>query len=233
MTVSSGFESFPSREQLISSVTWIRLKLGDRVFHDVLVGPNNWLVYATDRGMDKYQNVQPLTEAELKDYENSLIHFETLVKANGAHLLFVAAPYKNTIYPEYVPTEISQIGKTSRLDQILVLLEQHPSLHVLDLRPTMRQAKQSGQIYYSTDTHWNDLGGFVAYQAILGALQVDFPQLSPHPLSDFKITMQAPKIMDLSFIIGNSSLAEERVQLQSLFKQALIPIQWFCLREGR
>ena len=76
LTVSSGFETFQSREQLISSVTWIRLKLGDRVFHDVLVGPNNWLVYATDRGMDKYQNVQPLTEAELKDYENSLINFE-------------------------------------------------------------------------------------------------------------------------------------------------------------
>ena len=113
-TVSSGFETFQSHEQLISSVTWIRLKLGDRVFHDVLVGPNNWLVYATDRGLDKYQNVQPLTEVELKDYENSLINFETLVKENGGLLLFVAAPYKNTIYPEYIPTEISQIGKTSR-----------------------------------------------------------------------------------------------------------------------
>ena len=31
--------------------------------------------------------------------------------------------------------------------------------------------------------------------------------------------MQPPKVMDLSFIIGDSSLAEERVQLQSLFKQ--------------
>ena len=66
LTVSSEFESFQSREQLISYVTWIRLKLGDRVFNDVLVGPNNWLVFSTDRGMDKYQNVQPLTRSGIE-----------------------------------------------------------------------------------------------------------------------------------------------------------------------
>lgn len=218
-TLSSGFESFPAREQLISSVTGIRLNMGDRVFHDVLVGPNNWLVYATDRGMDKYQKIQPLTEAELKEYEKSLMNFQTLVESYGARLLFVATPYKNTAYPEYVPTEISQIGKISHLDQIFALLGLHSSFRVLDLGRTMQQAKKYGQIYYSTDSHWNDLGSLFAYQAILGELKMDFPQLSPHPLSDFIVSMQPPKVMDLSYIIGDSSLAEERVQLQYLFKQ--------------
>ncbi len=219
-SLSTGFDSFPLRDAFISRVTEFRLWAGDRVFHDVLVGPNNWLVYATNPGMDKFQNVHPLTDAELEEYGNSLEDFQALTESTGAHLLFVAAPYKNTVYPEYVPPEIHRIGDTSRLDQILNYLAAHLSLQVLDLRPAMSQAKLTSQIYYSTDTHWNDLGGYAAYQAILDAVHPSFPELSPHPLSDFEIVVQPPKIMDLSFIMGDTSLAEERVQLQFLFKQS-------------
>jgi alginate O-acetyltransferase complex protein AlgJ len=218
-TLPSQFDSFPAHDKLVASVTEFRLRMGDRVFHDALVAPDGWLVYATDRAMDKYQNVRPLTEAELTAYEKSLLDFQALVEANGAKLFLVAAPYKNTVYPEYVPAEIQKIGATSQLDQILERLTTRTSIPALDLRPAMLQAKQDVQIYYSTDTHWNDLGGFVAYQSILEALRIDFPQLSPHPVSDFKISAQEPKILDISFIIGSTSLAEERVQLQPLFKQ--------------
>jgi len=217
-TLPSRFDSFPLHDKFISAVTEFRLALGDRVFHDTLVGPNRWLVYATDRGMDKFQNVRPLTEKELGDYEKSLLAFQSLVEANGGQLLLVAAPYKNTVYPENVPAEIQRIGEISRLDQILNRLEGHSSIQVLDLRPALFAAKKDAQIYYATDTHWNDLGGFAAYQAIIEALKPSFPELSPHPISDFKISMQAPKQLDLSYIIGSASLTEERVQLQPLFK---------------
>ena len=218
-TLSSQFDSFPAHDRMISSVTEFRLWMGDRVYHDVLLGPDGWLVFATNRGMDKFQNVRPLTIAQLNEYAEALASFQSLVEMNGGKLLLVAAPYKNTVYPENVPAEIQQTGSTSQLDQILDRLAQEPSIRFLDLRPTMLLAKRDAQIYYSTDSHWNDLGGLAAYQAILGALKLDFPELSPHTISDFKITFQEPKILDLSYIIGSTSLVEERVQLQPLFKQ--------------
>lgn len=218
-TLASRFEDFPAHDEMVNLVTEFRLRMSDRVFHDTLVGPNSWLVYATDRGMDKFQNARPLTEKELTVYEKSLLDFQALVEANGAHLLFVAAPYKNTVYPEFVPAEIQPIGQTSRLDQILQRLARHPNIQTLDLRPAMFAMKQDAQIYYSTDTHWNDLGGLAAYQAILESLQPTFPQLVPRMISDFKISMQSPKIMDLSSVIGSTSLVEERVQLTPLFKE--------------
>lgn len=218
-SLSSGFASFPIHDNLVTFVTELRLKLGDRVYHDVVVGSNHWLVYATDIGMDKFQNVRPLTDAELINFDNSLMEFTNFVEERGAHLYFVAAPYKNTIYPEYVPGEIPQIGSTSRLDQILKHISGGSSLRVLDLRPALNKSKKSSQIYYSTDSHWNDLGGYAAYRAIMALLQPDYPELSIHPFSDFEISMQSPKIMDLSYIIGDTSLAEERVQLKFRFKQ--------------
>lgn len=218
-TLSSQFDSFPAHDRMISSVTEFRLWMGDRVYHDVLLGQDGWLVFATNRGMDKFQNIRPLAASELDAYAESLLAFQSLIEANGARLLLVTAPYKNTIYPEYVPAEIQQIGSTSQLDQILDRLAQEPSIRVLDLRPAMLLAKRDAQIYYSTDSHWNDLGSLAAYQAVLEALKSDFPELSPHAISDFKITFQEPKILDLSYIIGSTSLVEERVQLQPLFKQ--------------
>ena len=219
-TLPSQFDDFPAHDSMITSVTEFRLRMGDRVFHDTLVGPNGWLVYATDRGMDKFQKIiRPLTDAELADYAISLLNFQTLVEKNGGHLLFVAAPYKNTVYPEFVPAEVRPIGETSHIDRILHSLRLYPSIQTLDLRPTMFAAKQDAQIYYSTYTHWNDLGGLAAYQAIIEALQPTFPQLVPHTISDFKVTLQPPKLMDLALVIGSDSLSEERVQLQPLFKE--------------
>jgi hypothetical protein len=217
--LAANFASFPLRDPLISAVTDFRLWMGDRVFHDVLVGKNGWLVYATTRSMDQFQNVHPLSDEELANYEKSLLEFNDIVQANGARLLFVTAPYKNTVYPENVPVEIQPIGRVSHLDQIINLVSRTP-IPVLDLRPALFAAKRDAQIYYSTDTHWNDLGGFAAYRAILHALQPTFPQLTPHPLSDYTVSMQPPKIMDLSFIMGSASLDEERVQLRPQFKTA-------------
>jgi alginate O-acetyltransferase complex protein AlgJ len=218
-TLPSQFESFVWHDRLLASVTEFRLKMGDRVFYDALVGPDGWLVYATDDSMDKYQNVRLLSVKELDEYQKALQEFQARVEANGAQLLLVAAPYKNTVYPEKVPSEITQIGETSQLDQILDCITKQTSIRVLDLRPALLAAKNDTQIYYATDTHWNDLGGFVAYQAILEVLAQSYPELSPHPISDFERSAQKPKILDLSYMIGSTSLVEERVQLRPLFKQ--------------
>lgn len=218
---SSQFAAFPTRYRMVSAVTEFRLWMGDRVFNDVLIGSDGWLVYATDMSMDKFQNVHPLSEAELAAYKKNLLEFQALVEANGGQLLFVAAPYKNTVYPEYVPAEIQKVGEVSRLDQIVDRLRREPSIRVLDLRPALLAAKAEAQIYYATDTHWNDLGSFFAYQAIIQSLQPSFPELSPRMLSDFKITMQAPRIFDMSSIIGSVSLAEERVALRPRFTQTV------------
>lgn len=231
-SLASHFESFPARDALVSSVTEFRLALGDRVFHDTLIGPNHWLVYATDRSMDKFQNLRPMTKEQLDEYAQSLLAFQSLVESNGGKLLLVTAPYKNTIYPENVPAEIRRIGTESHLDQIRTRLED-TSVQVLDLRPVLFAARQDAQIYYATDSHWNDLGGFAAYQDILEFLSLSFPALTPpRSLSDYKVTHQPPKQLDLSYIIGSTSLDEERVQLQPKFKQTA-RLETLTLPSGR
>jgi hypothetical protein len=61
---------------------------------------------------------------------------------------------------------------------------------VLDLRPTLLQAKQQGQLFYKTDTHWNDFGAAISQYEILRAIQKFYPNLTPMNYSwqDFRLT---------------------------------------------
>jgi len=42
-------------------------------------------------------------------------------------------------------------------------------------------------MFHKTDNHWNDYGGFVAYEAIMNTLSVDFPELTKSSISDYII----------------------------------------------
>jgi alginate O-acetyltransferase complex protein AlgJ len=100
----------------------------------------------------------------------------------------VIPPNKETIYPENLPNDLARARPQSRLDQILDRLRRtHSAVHLLDLRPALLAAKSSGQIYFKTDTHWNDRGAYVAYVAIMEAVKDLLPNwnIVPQPRDNF------------------------------------------------
>jgi alginate O-acetyltransferase complex protein AlgJ len=210
-------QSFYGRERLITAVTDFRVLIGDRVFPKVLVGKDHWLVFTAENSIDDYQNDIPLTKKKLSEIQRGLDAVTAHFEEQGITLLVVVAPNKNTIYPELVPPEIPVIGNESRLDQIIDYLKQHGRTGILDLRPALLAAKRERQVYYATDTHWNDYGVFVAYQQIIDALQPDYPELKAHLLSDYRLVPPEGGNLDLANNIGSSLLTEMKVQLTPNF----------------
>lgn len=213
-------DSFYLRERLITWTTDLRLTIGDRVFPRVLAADDGWLVFIGEGDLDDYQKVEPFTEEELQRFQQSLDTLAEKFAARGITLVVIVPPNKNTIYPERVPSQIPIIGDESKLDQLTTYLQAHGGQQIIDLRPALLEAKAERQIYYATDTHWNDYGAYIAYSAILNELGKNHPNIAPRPLSDFNVIVREPETLDLARNISTSLLAEARIQLAPQFSQS-------------
>lgn len=204
---------FYGRSRLISLVADLRLRIGDRVFPKSIVGEDGWLFFTAERNADFYQQVAPFSDEELQQMQKSLDIISAQYARKGITLLVVVPPSKHSIYPEYYPAEIGVLGNASRLDQLIAYLDAHADTQILDLRPALLAAKETQQVYYSLDTHWNLIGAFTAYQEIVDELGHTYPQLIPYNLSDFKISTSSPELLDIAQNVGLKNRREERIIL--------------------
>lgn len=215
-------ESFYLRPRLINLTSNLRLALGDRVFPKVLAADKGWLIFTGEGDIEDYQKVEAFTVEELEQFQVSLDALASQYAERGITLLIVLVPNKNTIYPERVPAQIPVIGSESRLEQIASYLKAHGQTHLLDLRPSLMSAKPEHELYYATDTHWNDYGMYIAYSAIMSELQKVYPDLAPRPVSDFKIVEREPEILDLARNMGTTLLTESKIQFVPQYDQSTL-----------
>jgi len=104
----------------------------------------------------------------------------------------VIPPDKQTIYPEYMPEEFSHMPRASRLDQLIERLkERHSPVRLVDLRPALLAAKRDRQVYFITDSHWNDDGIYAAYVSLLETIGQALPKYKfvPQPKDNFAVKM--------------------------------------------
>ncbi|MFZ5881856.1 MAG: alginate O-acetyltransferase AlgX-related protein [Chloroflexota bacterium] len=211
-------ESFYPRGRLITLVADLRLRLGDRVFPKVIVGDEGWLVYTAESDIEDYQKADLFTEEELARIQKGLDKLSARYAEQGITLVVVVPPNKNSIYPERVPAQVPVLGEQSKLEQLVEYLGQHGHTQLLDLRPALLAARAEREIYYATDTHWNDYGTYLAYAVLMAELQKTHPDLAPHPMSDFKVVTRAPEHLDLAENIGASLYEEARIQFSPQYE---------------
>ncbi len=152
----------------------------ETVFHtgndQVIVGDDRFLYFADT--LADYTREDPLTEEELAGIAAALSALQSYADDHGARFLFVVAPNKNTVYPEYMPDRYGRLSETSNLDRLYAYLDAHTDVSYLDLRPALTAAKDSALLYHKRDSHWNGTGAHVAYSAVCDALALTPPDFS-------------------------------------------------------
>ena len=172
-----SFESFFNdhyglRPILIKTNSFINIKL----FHasprtDVVIGKNGWLFFDTNVdgvSLEDFYGKALFTDDELSTIKNNLLRLKTRLAQQNIDLVVVLTSNKQSIYSEFLPTYIQQKkGVSTRADQ-LDKIAQEINLDYVDTRTPLEQAKKEYPypLYYKTDTHWNDLGAFVAFKEI-------------------------------------------------------------------
>ena len=182
---------------------------------DVVAGRDGWLYYAADGAREDFGRNEPFPSQELETWRLTLQHAQDWLAARGIAYLFVIAPDKHAVYPEFLPGSLHPVRDASRIDDFVRYLARHSTVHVLDLRPALFEAKARERLYHRTDTHWNDRGAYVAYQQILLRLRPGVPSLVPLGREAFEPREVRTPGMDLAGMLGLTDvLGEEDLTLQ-------------------
>ena len=176
----------------------------EKTTSNVLIGKDGWLFYTLGDAVDHYTGLIQFTPQQLRDWQALLEKRRDWCAKRGIAYLFVATPTKLSIYPEELPNWVVKVSPQTKLDQLVGYLRQHSTVPVLDVRDVVRHAKQFRPTYLKTDSHWNNYGGFVAYQELMRTLAAQLPGLKPLPLDDFTVTNLPWQGGDLARLLGVS-----------------------------
>jgi alginate O-acetyltransferase complex protein AlgJ len=200
----------------------------------VLLGRQGWLFMAKEtenrNTVNYFRALKPFTAVELREWRQLLRQRWAWLKQRGIAYLFVIVPNKSTIYPEYMPAAIRRLHRQSRMDQLLEALQEEGGFPTIDLRETLLVAKRSQRIYHKTDSHWNELGAYFAYQKVMEKLAKDFPDLKVAALNEFSIERRDRMGGDLALMLA---LQKKVFREQIITLKPLAPSPAITVREGK
>jgi hypothetical protein len=162
-------DAFPLRKQLIQSYDYAKYAwLGDIRSDAVIRGRDGWLFLGGEERAYLTDRVNP-TDAVLAHVADVYAARAAWCKQRGIRYVFVLAPNKSTIYPQYLPPSITRVTPTPA-DRLIPMLRAR-GVAVVDVRETLIHAAHSDEVYSKGDTHWNDLGALVAYRSLVKSLR--------------------------------------------------------------
>jgi alginate O-acetyltransferase complex protein AlgJ len=207
-------DHFAFRSQLVRAQARFRVQvLGSSPTPDVILGRAGWLFHGTDGAAEDFSGSRPFTEIELEAWRDTLQHTQDWLQERGIDYVFAVAPDKHVVYPEFMPDRVNEGLARSRVEQLLGHLRAHSTVRVADLRQPVLSARDAGRLFHVTDTHWNDLGAFVAYRQVIE--QLGNPGGPPATFDDFNRQQVMRPGLDLARMLGlKSVLQEEDLRLE-------------------
>lgn len=169
----------------------LKLTLFNEGNDQVIVGKENFLFF--DDTTADYIGVNLMTEEEIAAIADRLAFLNRLVAENGGEFLFVCAPNKNTIYPEYMPNRYLKNSGETDLDRLYHALDLR-EIPYTDLRSVLEENKTDRLLYHKRDTHWNGHGAEIAFREVceaLGCGMCDLNGRGPVMVSDFEGDLDA------------------------------------------
>jgi hypothetical protein len=189
----------------------------------VVDGSQGWLFYAGDGILEDLKGRTLLDPGEEERFGRILERKKNWLNGRGIRYIFMVAPNKQSIYPEFLPRHYRQARGKTRLDH---LLGSGKADGLLDVREELLDNKKNVRLYDKSDTHWNYHGALVAYQALMKRVEQLFPGFRPRQDFPFQPGWAAGPGGDLALISGRTrSIVEKRPVLNRKdFQARTMPI---------
>ena len=168
----------------------------------VLKGSEDWYFLGNyhNNVLNNTFGMQAITPIDLHIMKQNLVNLNNHFTGLGIPFYFVIPPNKSTIYQENLPFSIKQ--NPTPISQFLAAIKPSDSIKIIDLRAALNKKKRGNQLYLKTDTHWNSLGAYFAYEHIMETIIQDYNNQTIIPLSYFELkkgTLQG----DITRMINN------------------------------
>ena len=158
-------DHFGLREELVTAFHAATLALfNDTLNEKVVTGKDGFLFYSET--LNDYTGLEAMSDADILRTANVIRQISEYAEANGAGFVFSVAPNKSTVYPEYMPSRIKRTGFADNRTRLYAALSD-AGVDTLDFAALLTEHKGDGLLYYQQDTHWNQRGALIAYNAIM------------------------------------------------------------------
>ena len=159
-------------------------QIGRRLFNSsgsdrVLLGKRGWLYYTKISDGDNYSDFMKqnlVSEKTTQEFVSQLKMRFDWCKENNIKFIFLIAPNKHSVYPENYPFD-RPTGLT-RAEQLLEAMDRAGMEYIYPKDDLIAQkTKYSPPLYYLTDTHWNELGAWLAFSRVSSEIKKSFPSV--------------------------------------------------------
>lgn len=136
---------------------------------EVIIGKDKWLFYTGNESMIDTLGVCPFTEDQHKMILERLLAVRDKYVENKDDFIFYIAPNKEIVYRQFVPEYYDPLSDTSKAKELVKYIRENSDIKVVYPLEELKAASGEQMVYYKTDTHWNNLGGFIGVQELIGA----------------------------------------------------------------
>lgn len=135
---------------------------------EVIVGEDGWLFYS--RALDDFLGTSVADETEVERMGAVVLMMQNYVESRGGEFIFLSAPNKMSVYGEYMPYYYIEDGGHGNYERLYSELV-NAGVNTVQLKNTLSLKKADGvQLYHKLDSHWNNYGAAVAYEAVADKL---------------------------------------------------------------
>jgi hypothetical protein len=179
-----------------------------------VLGKDNWLFLAEkgkSSNINDFFKMNLFSETEVKTFIENIEKRREWCEANNIKFIFLIAPNKHNVYPEYYPFE--RPGGITRTEQIMAALPENLKDTVIYPLESLLQRK-TGQIplYFETDTHWNMAGAQRVYEILFDRMKRMFAQTN-FPEIEFVSEVKYDSSGDIVPYMGLSSYGKRTIPL--------------------
>lgn len=173
--LKSGLENWLNdnigfREQFVKLNTNINFRILKRSpSNKVALGRDGWYFYTMDDNLKIAEGTYPLTKDTLEKIKNQQEKLQAYFNKQGIEYVLILPPSKVSIYPEYIKSG-NFTSRATPDDIVAAYLKENSTVKVIKLKDELLKAKEQEQVFYKTDTHWNQSGAYVGYQTIINQL---------------------------------------------------------------
>ncbi len=177
-------DHFALRNTLVKLHHGLKYRLDISPSQDAEIGRDGWLFFSHSNEWDDVRGIATLSFIEKVRWCLYLNRVHDALSKQGIPFLFVLAPDKSSIYPEYLPGNVQGARDKHRLDDLLAFLKlNHCRANILDLRGALRSQKEQGRLYHKQDSHWNFLGAAFGAREILLKLSTLGAHVEPNSVT--------------------------------------------------
>jgi alginate O-acetyltransferase complex protein AlgJ len=163
--------NLPVRPAAIALANAVRYKLFGAGGEQVTVGRNEWL-FLTEELMFDGPGVKGSVnnpDLALKARVELIGELGRLLQSQGVNLVVALVPDKARVYSQFLHAQKYPSYNETRFADALAGLR-NKKVNTIDLLTPMVKAAGTTQLYYRTDTHWNQNGSQIAAQEIAKAI---------------------------------------------------------------